>query len=290
VSEPSVSVVLPVRDGERFLGEAMESVLGQTLADLELIVVDDGSSDGSLDLAREFGDERVRVLRQDRLGLVEALNRGLREARAQYVARMDADDVSETARFERQVELLERSPRAAMAGSWCTVVDTEGRELRQEVLPCRHDDLVRRLLLRNPFQHGSVMLRRDAVERVGGYRPDYGPNEDYDLWRRLARAFELASVPAALYRYRLHPQAVTRTDPDRVRVRERLRDEIWHDFADESYSVRGVLGSARTYRKLDRRVFRDHVADQRAFVREALQRRRPRLAARALTASVALSL
>jgi len=290
VSEPSVSVVLPVRDGERFLGEALASVLGQTLADLELIVVDDGSRDGSLELARGCVDKRVRVLRQDRLGLVQALNRGVGEARARYVARMDADDVSESTRLERQVELLERCPRAAMAATWCTIVDSEGRELREEVLPCRHDDLVRRLLLRNPFQHGSVMLRREALERVGGYRSDYGANEDYDLWRRLAQSFELSCVPAALYRYRLHPLAVTSTDPDRVRQRERLRDEVWHDFADESYRVRGILASARTYRKLDRRVFRDHVADQRALVREALRRRRPRLAARGLTASVVLSL
>jgi glycosyltransferase involved in cell wall biosynthesis len=282
----SVSVVLPVRDGERFVREAVESVLAQTYADLELIVVDDGSTDGTAAALAGFRDERLRVLRQEPSGLVAALRRGVAEARAPLVARMDADDVSEPARLERQVELLERRPRVGMAATWTAVIDEEGRELRREVLPPAHEDLARRLLLRNPFQHGSVVVRRDALEAAGGYRDDYGANEDYDLWRRLARSWELACVPEVLYRYRVHAGAVTQTDPERIAQRERLRDELWRDYDARAYDVRGTIARARAA-ELEIRAGLE--ADQRALAREALRRGRPVLAAKTLAAALALS-
>jgi glycosyltransferase involved in cell wall biosynthesis len=282
----SVSVVLPVRDGERFVREAVESVLAQTYADLELIVVDDGSSDATPEILRGVRDERLRLLRQEPAGLVAALRRGVAEARAPLVARMDADDVSEPTRLERQVELLERRRRVGMAATWTAVIDEEGRELRREVLPPAHADLARRLLLRNPFQHGSVVMRRDALEAAGGYRDDYGANEDYDLWRRLARSWELACVPEVLYRYRVHAGAVTQTDPDRIARRERLRAELWRDYDTRAYDVRGTIARARA---AELEIRRGLEADQRALAREAFRRGRPVLAAKALAAALALS-
>jgi glycosyltransferase involved in cell wall biosynthesis len=282
----SVSVVLPVRDGERFVREAVESVLAQTYADLELIVVDDGSADATPEILRGFRDDRLRVLRQEPAGLVAALRRGVAEARAPLVARMDADDVSEPTRLERQVELLERRPRVGMVAAWTAVIDEEGRELRREVLPPAHEDLARRLLLRNPFQHGSVVVRRDALEAAGGYRDDYGANEDYDLWRRLARSWELACVPGVLYRYRVHGGAVTQTDPERIERRERLRAELWRDYDARAYDVRGTVARARA---ADPQIRAGLEADQRALAREALRRGRPVLAAKALAAALALS-
>ena len=282
----SVSVVLPVRDGELFLREALESVLRQTYSDFEVVVVDDGSTDRTADILSGFRDDRVRVLRQEAAGLVVALQRGVAEARAAFVARMDADDVSEPERLARQVELLELRPRAGMVATWVAVIDESGRELRREVLPSEHEDLARRLLLRNPFQHGSVLLRRDALEAAGGYRGDYGANEDYDLWRRLARSWELACVPEVLYRYRVHAGAVTQTDPERVARRERLRSELWREYDARAYDVRRTIARARTAEPLVRRGLE---ADQRALAREALRRGRPVLAVKALTASLALS-
>jgi glycosyltransferase involved in cell wall biosynthesis len=282
----TVSVVLPVRDGERFVREAVESVLAQTYADLELIVVDDGSADGTPEILRGFHDERLRVLHQEATGLVGALRRGVAEARAPLVARMDADDISEPTRLERQVELLERRPRVGMVATWTAVIDEEGRELRREVLPSAHEDLARRLLLRNPFQHGSVVVRRDALEAAGGYRDDYGANEDYDLWRRLARSWELACVPAALYRYRVHAGAVTQTDPERIARRERLRAELWRDYDARAYDVRGTIARARA---AEPEIRAGLEADQRALAREALRRGCPVLAAKALAAALALS-
>jgi glycosyltransferase involved in cell wall biosynthesis len=286
MADPSVSVLLPVRDGARFLAEAVDSVLGQTLTDFELIVVDDGSTDGSAAILERVADPRVSVLREPPRGLVAALTTALAHARADYMARMDADDVSEPRRLERQLELLEMRPDVAMVATWVTVVDEEGRELRREVLPAEHEDLVRRLLLRNPFQHGSVVLRRTALEAAGGYRSDYGANEDYDLWRRVAHEGRLACVPEALYRYRLHADAVTRTDPERLGQRERLRDELWRDYAASAY---GITATVARVRAAEPEVRRGLVADQRALTREAARRGRFSLAAKALTASVMLS-
>lgn len=274
---PAVSVVMPVRDGARFLREAVDSILDQTLAELELIVVDDGSRDATPQILASYEDPRLRLLSARGDGLVDALNQGIEAAQAPYLARMDADDVSLPARVEREVELLERRPDAAFVATWVEVIDEDGRTLRTSRLPERHTDLARRLLLRNPFQHGSVVLRRSIFDRVGRYRDDYGHNEDYDLWRRIAAVAELAVVPEVLYRYREHPAAVTQTDPDRVRQRERLRDELW--AAPPGYRIADVLAG---------RSDPGHVPDQRAIAREALRRRRLGLAAKALVVSALL--
>jgi hypothetical protein len=197
---------------------------------------------------------------------------------------MDADDVSLAQRLERQVDLLEREPRLGLVATWVAVIDAAGRELREHVLPYRHGDLVRRLLLRNPFQHGSVVLRRSALDRAGSYSDDYGHNEDYDLWRRLAGVAELGCVPETLYRYRVHGEAVTQVNAgDRVERREGLRDELWASFPDRAYRFGEVVRPP--YRG---QVLHGHIADQRALAREALRRGRYRLAAKALAASAAL--
>jgi glycosyltransferase involved in cell wall biosynthesis len=261
VTAPRVSVLLPVRDGAPFLREALDSVLAQTLSDFELVVVDDGSEDETPAILAAVEDERLRVLRQERLGLVAALRRAVSEARAPLLARMDADDVSLPERLERQVAYLDARPEVALVVAG---VETSGGTTI--VLPDDDAALRRRLLLRNPFAHGAVAVRAEAVARAGGYRADYGANEDYDLWRRIARDWQLGAVPEILYRYREHPGAVTRSRVDeRVESRERLRDELWRDPA------------------LLRALGRDgDPAEARALLREALRRRRPGLALRVL--------
>jgi glycosyltransferase involved in cell wall biosynthesis len=267
---PRVSVILPVRDGAAFLGEALESVLAQTLRDFEVVVVDDGSSDATPSILAGVQDERLRVLRQEPVGLVAALNRGVAETRAPVVARMDADDLSLPSRLERQLELLERDERLALVGCGVETIDAGGRVTGSWSLPAEDEALRRRLLLRNPFTHGAVLLRKAALDAVGGYRADYGANEDYDLWRRLARDWRLGAAQDVLYRYREHQQAVTKTRiEERVGARERLRDELWR----ESTLLEAVRGE------------RDPV-EARALAREALLRKRlflgARLAAHAL--------
>ena len=259
-----LSIVLPVRDGERYVREAIGSLLTQTMRDFELIVVDDGSTDATAEIVGETMDRRVRLVSQGRLGLVEALNRGLAESVRPIVARMDADDISLPSRLEQQVAALR--PEVGLVGCGVETFDEHGRATGSWLLPTEDDALRRRLLLRNVFTHGSVVMRRAAVEGAGGYRADYGANEDYDLWRRIARDWRLAAVPEPLYRYREHSAAVTKTDVgERVAARERLRDELWRDDA----LLRALPGE------------RDRT-EARALAREAFRRRRYRAALRAL--------
>ena len=253
---PEVAVVLPVRNGEQYLRQAIDSMLGQSFRDFELVVVDDGSTDGSVAVATAVEDPRLRLVRQEPLGLVEALRRGLAETTAPLVARMDADDLSLPTRLERQVDSL--AGDVALVGCGFEAIDEEGRVTGSWLLPVDDGALRRRLLLRNPFAHGSVVFRRDAVAQAGGYRADYGANEDYDLWRRVAREGRLAARPEVLYRYREHPDAVTKSDVgERVTSRERLRDELW--------SEPSLVGALRGERD---------GAERRALVHEALRRRR----------------
>jgi GT2 family glycosyltransferase len=212
VDEPQVSVLLPVRDGARWIDAACASVLGQSLTALELIIVDDGSTDEtpSRIAALALSDRRVRALRQSPLGLVAALNKAIDSARAPLLARLDADDVALPERLARQKEHLDRHPGTVLLGTWAQTIDADDHaigQLRPESDPARLAILLRR---RNPFVHSTVMMRADAVRRVGAYREACRHAEDYDLWLRLAETGAVAILPEILVRYRIHAASVTR--------------------------------------------------------------------------------
>jgi glycosyltransferase involved in cell wall biosynthesis len=202
---------MPVRDGERFLDEALQSVLVQTLADFELIVVDDGSTDGTAALLAEAarGDERVRVLTQAAGGLTVALNAGCALVRAPVIARMDADDVALPDRLERQVAFLDARPEVALVCGGIVLVDEAGREFDREP---GHAELSES----NGVVHGTVAMRTDAFRGLGGYRLDQ--SEDYDLWLRFEERFGIAALEEPVIRYRFHPGQFSVTKLERQAV------------------------------------------------------------------------
>jgi hypothetical protein len=196
---------MTVRNVERFVAQAVESVLGQTLRELELIVVDDASSDGTPDILSIFArrDSRVRIHRHDtHLGIPAALNLACRRARAPLIARLDGDDVAVPDRLERQTAHLARHDRLALVGGAAIVIDDTGRPHHRLRPPA---DVHAQLLERNVIIHSTVTLRRDALERVGGYRARFAGAEDYDLWLRLAERYQLGNLTDALVHYRIHP-------------------------------------------------------------------------------------
>ena len=212
---PRVSVFIPLHNGEPYLGAAIDSVLGQTLRDLELVIVENGSADGSLQTARRAGGARprVRIVEHARpLGIVGAGNAGVAAATAPLVARQDQDDLSDPRRLERQVAALERDAAAVAVGTLCDCLDAAGRRVR----PRDRWPLVGRSPL-PPFPHGSLCVRRDAFARVGGYREGTHRWEDVDLLLRLQREGRVLVLPEALYRYRYHERSLTSTaepEPD----------------------------------------------------------------------------
>lgn len=213
---PKLSVLLPVHNEARFVAAAVTSVLSQSFGDLELIVVDDGSSDGSGGEVRRVADKRVRVVTREQPSgdLAVALGSGLEVARGELVARMDADDISYPGRFERQVRELEERPELVLVGTWADVLDGDGNHVMVSRPPADPVDVRFVLHYRCPFHHPSVMFRRAAVETVGGYRPGYRYAEDFDLWRRLMSVGEAANLPEVLLGQRFHSSSSSGRNAD----------------------------------------------------------------------------
>ncbi len=221
---PRLSVVMSVYNGERWLREAVESVLGQTLGDFELLVIDDGSTDGTLGILEHYRDPRLRVSRQPRAGLTISLNRGVRLTTAPLVARLDADDVALPERFVRQVAFLEAHPEAGLLGTGCHDVGPSGEIAATYRPPANHPEIRRALIRHNPFVHSSVMLRREALERAGFYDERLQVAQDYDLWVRMSRVTRLANLPEPLVLRRLSPGRVSRSrDTERLRTELRIK-------------------------------------------------------------------
>jgi glycosyltransferase involved in cell wall biosynthesis len=205
-TSPAVSVVMSVYNGERFLREAIESVLVQTLAEFELIVIDDGSTDSTPEILDAYCrmDPRVVVERIARGGRPAALNHGFALARAPFVARLDADDVALPTRLARQRDFLVGHEAVAVVGGAVAFIDAGGNVFAEWQYPLTDAEIRRTFARATPIAHPAVMVRKAAFDGVGGYRPAFGDADDVDLWLRLAERNDLANVPDLVIRYRIH--------------------------------------------------------------------------------------
>lgn len=204
VNAPHISVVLPVYNGTRYLRAAVESILAQTFADFECIIIDDGSRDDSAAVVASIDDPRIRFHRQANIGLAATLNRGISLAQGKYIVRQDQDDLSDPRRLALQVAFMDSHPDCALLGTRATIMADDAPTGRYHDHPLDDTVLKLDLLFNNPFVHSSVMLRRDMVLEIGGYATDLArqPPEDYELWSRLARRFTVANLNQRLVHYR----------------------------------------------------------------------------------------
>lgn len=212
--QPAVSVVMPVFNARPYLLEAIRSILTQTWTDFELLIADDGSTDGSARLALQCAaeDARIRVLLLPHRG-IETMAIAVARARGELIARMDADDVSEPTRLAEQVAFLTTHPEVVAVGTWLTRTDPYGSPAGEQCPPADHEAIDAALLRGegSPIVQGTTMYRLSSLQQVGGWRSDYGWVEDLDLFLRLAEVGKLANIPRKLYRYRRHPQSVCPT-------------------------------------------------------------------------------
>lgn len=210
---PTVSVVMSVFNGARYLSASIASILSQEDVDFELIIVDDGSTDATPGLLAEFAarDARVRVIRQDNSGITQALIRGCAAARGTFIARQDADDMSLPGRLKAQVQMLAGDDSLVFVSCWAEVIGPNGEVLLTHKRPDAPEAATRMLLDRigGPPGHGSVMFRRDAYRRVGGYVPELCYAQDSDLWLRFGLIGRLQYVQEVLYQYRLAPDSIS---------------------------------------------------------------------------------
>jgi glycosyltransferase involved in cell wall biosynthesis len=226
VLHPRLSVLLPVWNGERFLDEAIESIVRQDFRDLELIVIDDGSTDATPHLLARWRarDDRIVLLHHEtNLGTSAALNDGLAVARGAYVAQQDADDVSEAGRLSAQVALLDANPSVVLISMNYHVIDEAGTILQTTQLDHPPEVIEHLLHFSNALGgHTQVMYRRDAVRALGGYDATKRASLDYDLWSRLAGCGRFVVLPQAGMRHRVHDSRIT------VRDNARQVQESWN--------------------------------------------------------------
>lgn len=206
LERPLVSLILSVYNGAAYIDEAVKSILAQTWTEFEFIVIDDASTDATPYLLSKYDDARIVRLRNDaNLGLAASLNRGLAIARGRYVARQDADDASLPDRLALQVAYLESHTRVGIVGVTSSWIDNYGQELKVWRTPTDNARLQEHLLYYCPIIHGSVMMRRAALDEVGGqYTEDFRTGQDYDLWLRMSERWDVAILEDVLYRYRWH--------------------------------------------------------------------------------------
>lgn len=228
MSRPRISVILPVHNGEKYLAECLDSLLTQTVTDFEIIVIDDGSTDGTAELLDRYRgrDTRVVPISEGKRGFVGALSRGLEFARGHYIARMDADDVCLPDRFGVQLRHLDAHPDVVGCGTATEVFGDTPNTC--QLFPTSPHQIRVNLLFWSCFSHPTMMMRRGVFE-IGdlGYRADYGGAADYDLWCQFdRRGLKLHNIPQVLLRYRRHPAQITTADSDRqFAVANRIRRE-----------------------------------------------------------------
>lgn len=224
MSTPAVSIVLPVYNAAAYVAEAVESMLAQTFGDFELIILNDGSADGSRDVLAGYRDARIRVVDQPHRGLVETLNRGIREARGEWVARMDADDASLPARLALQMQYLRDHPETGLLGGFVSTTDDTGRVLADVVTFPRTHEEIWRALGRRPWVlcHPTVVFRREWAIEAGLYDPAYRHAEDAEFFARFMTRRRAANLPEVVLKYRLRPDAVSSEFRGHGRVRAEL--------------------------------------------------------------------
>ena len=232
---------MSVFNGERYLHEAIESILSQTYKDFEFLIINDGSTDASRDLILSYADGRIRLVNNEQnIGMARNLNRGLELAKGQFVARQDADDISKPERLARQVDFLEKNTEVALLGTWYEKIDAQGNLIGKRSLPCDNTEICWSLLFYCPFVHSAVMFRRKTLlERIGFYNEDLEYSPDYELWYRIAQCFRVANLDEYLVKFRTNPWSMTATYGDRTQEGLRIRISSMADLLgwDKSSSV-----------------------------------------------------
>jgi glycosyltransferase involved in cell wall biosynthesis len=201
---PKVSVVLPVYNAGLYVKEAIDSIINQSFKDFELLIFNDGSTDNSLEIIHKFEDSRIRIVNYEKnIGLIQLLNNAFSEAKGEYIARMDADDISFPKRFEKQVAFLDQHPDHGVVGTQMEFIGSE--EIIKK--PCQDEEIRWWIFKGSPLAHPSVMIRKLILEQHQlNFKKEAYVVEDFDLWWRMAFHTKLANLKSVELKYRLHPQ------------------------------------------------------------------------------------
>lgn len=207
--KPKVTVLMPVYNGEKYIREAIDSILNQTFSNFELLIINDGSTDNSVKIIKTYKDKRINLVHNSKnMGIVFTRNRGLLESKTEYIALLDCDDIAQPARLEKQYNWLEKNTDFGLIGSWVELIDSNGKStkiiwkeaLNPEEIPCF-------LLFKNCFTQSAIMIRKLALPEEH-YR-NFAPAEDFDLWARIAQKWKTWNFPEILTKYRKHQYGIS---------------------------------------------------------------------------------
>lgn len=209
-NQPNITVLLPAYNASKYLSEAIESILAQTYTNFEFLIINDGSSDNTIDIINSYKDDRIKVISRENKGLIATLNEGIDAASTEIIARMDADDVSFPNRLETQYNYLQQHTDLVLVGSEANVTDKDGSFLFiLKPAGYTHQEIVNNIMTACPFNHPSVMFRKEAVIKAGYYPDKAITFEDHLLWKNLITIGNVANIQEVLLNYRLNPESVT---------------------------------------------------------------------------------
>ena len=205
MKNPIISVVMPVYNGEKYLREAIDSILNQSFSDFEFIIVNDGSTDRTEEIVFSYDDKRIVYIKnQENLNISKTLNKGIEIAKGKYIARMDDDDISLPTRFERQIDFLEKNKDVGVCDTW---LKTFGDIEEDWAMPVSHEEKLVSLLFHSSIAHATVLMRKNILNGMSQlYKDSFSAAEDYELWTRLASVTKFAGIPEVLYKYRFHSE------------------------------------------------------------------------------------
>lgn len=209
IQAPLVSVIVPVFNAENYIYECIESLINQTYSNLEIIIIDDGSNDKSLDVIQSFVDDRIKLYSRENIGLIATLNEALSYCAGRFIARMDADDISINTRIETQVLYLLNNKKVGLVGSSFIRIDKDGNEIGKGFVHLNHKDIMASFFFGNSMCHPSVMFNLDVVRTDLKYNQRYNTIEDFELWMRLSRKYIIHNLNEPLLLYRVLDSSIT---------------------------------------------------------------------------------
>jgi glycosyltransferase involved in cell wall biosynthesis len=238
ISNPLVSVVMPVYNSENYIVEAIESILNQTYKNFEFIIINDGSTDKTLDIIKKYAkkDKRIKVVNNEKnLKICKSLNKGILLSKGKYIARADGDDISLKNRFKEQIEFLEKNKDVGVVGGYMQIFNGEtGKNISIRRYETDDKKLKKNIFFYSPLSHPTVVFRKEVFNKLGMYDENYHDCEDLELWFRIGSKYKFANIPKILIKYRYHPNSIT---VRKIRRMEILSNKLrWKNSKNPAYS------------------------------------------------------
>lgn len=284
MNNPAITVLMSAYNGEKYLREAIESILHQTFKGFEFIIINDGSTDSTKEIIEEYAarDERIKLINNiANLGLTKSLNIGLKEARGEYIARLDADDVALPERLQKQFDFLESNRDIALAGAWAEIIDEQGKTKGFIKGETDERTLAFKMIFNNQLTHSSIFFKRDIALAVGGYNKEFQYAQDYELYSRLMTKHRIANHGEILVKFRAHNQAITKKQNIKefykqtvlgiikgniarwVDIDDKIFDELAQAIIIKNSPIRLTWGRYRRCRTLFEKIITAFLADKK---------------------------